>query len=153
MTRFGNEVLAAARSHIDEPFAHHFIPNNECNDGQTTIETCMQRGMGSEGYDCSGLVIASICEVLGVGTEQWPQQLRHLNQMAISLRMTRDPIAGDLIIYRSIKSRSLHAGIFAAGKMVVHAGRLGKKVEEGVVQGSEQMLVIPPSVLAAQIQR
>ena len=153
MTRFGNEVLAAARARVGEPFRHHFKPDNECDDGQMTTESCMNRGMDNDGYDCSGLAIVSVCEVLNVGTERWPQDLRHLNQMAMRLRMTCDPIAGDLVIYRSLESRSLHAGIFATGQTVVHASGRSKEVEESVVQGAEPMLVIPPSVLAAQIQR
>lgn len=153
MTQFGNEVLAAARARVGQPFAHHFKPTNECDDGQITIDACMTRGMDDEGYDCSGLAIISVCEVLGVGTERWPKELRHLNQMALSLRMIREPVAGDLGIYRSIKSRSLHAGIFATGQTVVHASGISKEVEEGMVQGAELMLVIPPSVLAAQIRR
>ena len=46
----------------------------------------MQVGFGQEGrFDCSGLVIAGIAQVLGSPASDWPGNLRHTRQMAKAL--------------------------------------------------------------------
>lgn len=51
-----------------------------CAFGETGSE-CMRLGMDKDGYDCSGLVIASLAAVIGVRARDWPQSLRHVRQM------------------------------------------------------------------------
>lgn len=41
----------------------------------------MSIGIGSESFDCSGLVIASISDVLGVSATDWPSDVRHVRDM------------------------------------------------------------------------
>ena len=41
----------------------------------------MSEGLGPTSFDCSGLVIRSICDVLGMSTDQWPVGLRHVRDI------------------------------------------------------------------------
>jgi len=52
-----------------------------CNFGETTPD-CMNIGLGPDEFDCSGLVIDGISNVIGMSIDRWPDQLRHVRQMA-----------------------------------------------------------------------
>ncbi|MCA9329884.1 hypothetical protein KDA11_04515 [Candidatus Saccharibacteria bacterium] len=41
----------------------------------------MEQGLGVESFDCSGLVIRSVCDVLGKKVDEWPIGLRHVRDM------------------------------------------------------------------------
>ena len=43
-------------------------------------ERCRNVGLGPA-FDCSGLVIRSICDVLGVDPQDWPPDMRHVRDM------------------------------------------------------------------------
>ncbi len=74
---FERELLAAARGRLGKPFRHHFKLNNDCQFGTLPLLPCMEVGMDDSGYDCSGIVIASTCDVLGIPTKDWPTSYRH----------------------------------------------------------------------------
>lgn len=131
MSEFGNEVLSSARARIGTPFRHHFKPVNVCESGQFTTDECMRRGMDTQGYDCSGLAIASLCEVLGVSTHEWPRELRHTQQLAV-LAADQDFEPGDWRLYYA--NGRIHIGIATASQEAVHASGLTNVVEQSVVE-------------------
>jgi hypothetical protein len=116
------------------PFRHHFKPTNLCESGGWAVDECMERGMDSRGYDCSGLAIASLCEVLNISTAEWPRELRHTQQLA-TLTTDEDFKAGDLRLYYSTNNR-IHLGIGTSEQEVIHASGLTNIVEESVVTDS-----------------
>jgi hypothetical protein len=113
------------------PFRHHFKPVNLCEGGERTVDECMERGMDSEGYDCSGLAIASLCEVLNISTTEWPRELRHTQQLS-SLATEEKFEPGDLRLFYSAKNR-IHMGIATSTQEVIHASGLTNTVEESMV--------------------
>ncbi|HJP81263.1 MAG TPA: NlpC/P60 family protein [Candidatus Saccharimonadales bacterium] len=154
MSEFGNEILERAESRIDAPFKHHFKPINLCEGGQYTVPECMERGMGPEGYDCSGLAIASIAEVLHIEGRKWPKELRHTQQLAaLAIEDAFEP--GDIRLFYSHNGR-IHLGIATESEEVVHASGLTGIVEKSVVtdpSGSfEAVKTIPATRLSDIIQ-
>lgn len=132
MGNFVESLVETARAHIGEPFRHHFRPENLCQYGKVTLDSCMTRGVNREGYDCSGLVIASICEVLGKNPREWPRQYRHLKQLRV-LEEIKEPVLGDMLIFYQKPPRT-HMGLYIADDAVIHASGLSGVVEEGAVQ-------------------
>lgn len=143
----GLKIIEAARLRIGLPFRHHFKPENVCHEGTATTLDCMERGMDSEGYDCSGLVIASICDVLGIKSQQWPKEYRHLNQLK-NLEEACELTVGDTVLFYQEKPGRTHMGIFVATDLVIHSSGISKEVEESKVIGNiERLGVIPASTL------
>lgn len=138
MDKMGNELIKAARYELGRPFRHHFKPENLCDDGRITIDQCMERGMDGEGYDCMGLVIASICNVLGVSAHDWPREYRHSLQMHV-LATDKLPDFGDVLLIES-KSKGgyqlvTHMGLYIEYGRVLHANGKTKVVDESEVAG------------------
>lgn len=131
MSELGNQIVSSARKRVELPFRHHFKPANLCEGGARTVDGCMGRGMDSRGYDCSGLAIASICDVLNISTQEWPREWRHTQQLA-SLAIDAAFKPGDLRLYYSDTGR-IHLGIATSTEKVVHASGLTNIVEESVV--------------------
>ncbi len=135
MSDLGIEVISNARARIDAPFRNHFKPENLCNGGRITIAACMERGMDQNGYDCSGLAIASICDVLAITTARWPPDIRHTQQLA-KLADDRDCEPGDIRLYIS-NNGYIHLGIATTLDKAIHASAESKKVEEGQIKDVE----------------
>lgn len=138
MSEFGSELIRAARHEIGAPFRHHYKPVNACEGGRITADECMERGLDSSGYDCTGLVITSMCNVLGLKIPEWPQEYRHSYQLK-QFGEDKEPDLGDILL---VDSRSgsgyqynTHMGIRTANQRVVHANGKTKVVDEGEVMG------------------
>lgn len=131
MSELGKKILERAESHVDAPFRHHFKPANLCEGGRHTVPECMERGMDPDGYDCSGLAIASIAEVLRIEAHKWPKELRHTQQLAtLAIEAAAEP--GDLRLFYSPNGR-IHLGVASETEEVVHASGLTNIVEKSVV--------------------
>jgi len=131
MSELGNDVVKSARMRIEMPFRHHFKPDNLCEYGRNTADACMERGMDALGYDCSGLAVASLCEVLNISTRDWPRELRHTQQLA-KLATEDDFAPGDFRLFYSPNGR-IHIGVAMAGQEVIHASGKTNVVEESLV--------------------
>lgn len=129
-------VLDAARSRLNEPYINHFNPNN-CEGGAITTATCMESGMDGSGYDCSGLVVASLCEVLGIKTTDWPANLRHVAQFE-QLAAPTDAQFADVLLFDSMRPDGTpyrtHCGLYTGPQCVVHSTGRSKRVVEGTVE-------------------
>ena len=149
MSEFGSEVLVAARTRHHKPFRHHFKPDL-CSGGQTTFDECMSVGLNDEGYDCSGLVIASICDVLGIDASEWPNGLRHTKQMAaLAIEACLQP--GDVVLFDIETSKGwdvCHMGIYVRPNRVLHASGSAKRVVEGWFSGG--VIQLPQFIPAAE---
>jgi|GEM_PF-2096484 len=150
MSEFGSEVVKSARTRIEAPFRHHFKPLNLCESGGRTVDECMNRGMDIEGHDCSGLAIASICEVLAIETARWPRNLRHTRQLS-RLATDEDFGPGDLRLYYSFKNR-IHLGIATTAIEVVHASGLTNRVEESAVTNLDGSFAAVRTIAAKSIE-
>jgi len=139
-----HEVVAAARAHKGKPFRHHFKPENLCDNGRKTVDSCMERGMDDDGFDCSGLVIASLCEVLKINAREWPRELRHVRQLTEYEERTRSKI-GDIAIFYFTNSSRLHTGILTNDRTAIHASGISGEVEENKVLGEIARVGIIPA--------
>jgi cell wall-associated NlpC family hydrolase len=128
MSELGNEVVKAARLRLGKPFRHHYEPDL-CGGGKITTDTCMENGMDNRGYDCSGLVIASFCEVYGIKPEQWPQELRHVRQLDPH-QVGGSCRPGDVLLYFGTEFSRAHTSIAILGGRAIHASGKSKRVEE-----------------------
>lgn len=69
---------------------------------------CLVEGIGPSQFDCSGLVIASICQSLGIPTKSWSHRLRHVRDIwqeanepsGSSVFVKIEPQIGSLLIFR-----------------------------------------------------
>lgn len=132
MSELSGEVLRRARQYLDAPFRHHYKPDNVCNYGKRTVGTCMEYGMDLAGFDCSGLAIASLCDVLGISPREWPRELRHTTQLRI-LETDEGYEPGDWRLFYNTQNQT-HLGIATETDEVVHASGITKIVEEGAVE-------------------
>lgn len=111
-----------------EPFLHHFEPDDTCNNGSITTSDCMERGLGLDdrGYDCSGLVVASLCETLGIAITNYNPDLRHVRQMIALVEQSSEPTQTGDIAFK-FSEEGAHAFVVAhtdpqtGGATVVHA--------------------------------
>lgn len=147
MATKGQELVAISRSHLGAAFYDHYAPDNLCSHGTTTIDSCMEKGLGKDGqFDCSGLVIAGICEVLKMRTADWPRNYRHANQLAFLEERCRSNV-GDIVVLHQDQAPVAHLGILTAKMIAIHASRLTNQVEEGTVLGQFQVRIIPLDTL------
>jgi hypothetical protein len=142
MSSMGLELAAAMRTHIGQPFQHHFSPENLCERGRTTVDQCMERGLGPNKWDCSGLVLASLCEVLGLSNAAIPWDLRHAVQIDEILGNDLREIAesGDIITLINPDlhaNHGVHIGVMTIsdfGESMVHVrGGADQAVVEGEI--------------------
>jgi hypothetical protein len=130
MNEFGNRLIDEARTQIGAPFRSHFKPENICLDGIITPDSCMEHGMDALGYDCSGLVVASMCRVLDIHPQDWPRNLRHAVQLQ-RYSVIKDFEPGDIQFYY-YDGGGIHSGIATASPDVcVYASGKTQQVQEG----------------------
>jgi cell wall-associated NlpC family hydrolase len=151
MSELGNEIIKAARLRVGAPFSHHFNPEDTCERGSVTIDACMEKGLSDNGYDCSGLAIASLSDVLGILPKHWPRELRHAKQLEV-IAEAAIPETGDLLVYlpETMPNRTPgnHVGIFATATSVIHASGISGLVEEGEMSGTfRKTVTVPASIL------
>lgn len=79
IANFENQLIQAARSHIGKPAIIHQRYAGNCLEG--TSQACREYGVGPDAFDCSGLVIHSICQTAGLEPKNWPLEMRHVRDM------------------------------------------------------------------------
>ena len=121
MADFGTELIGAAREKFGQPFLHHFQPD-QCEGGRLTRPGCWERGLDKRGYDCSGFVIASICEVMDISVDAWPRNQRHIKQMLAFTDVTATAAAGDVVITQDPSDpKKKHMGVYVGNGAMLHA--------------------------------
>jgi cell wall-associated NlpC family hydrolase len=87
----------------------------------------MERGIDPrEGFDCSGLVIGTLCELLDIPAKRWPGDMRHVRQLGWLGIAATVPRPGDIIISNPDDARLAHASISIADSRIIHAsGKAG----------------------------
>lgn len=141
MSSFKSELLRAASTKVGAPFQHHYQPENLCDGGRSTVNECMERGMDNRGYDCSGLVIRSLCDVLDIKLEDWPRDVRHSFQLrkfeVLDNAYEFEP--GEILLIESMSGSgyryNTHTGIHSNGEEMIHASGKSKRVERGTPMG------------------
>lgn len=128
LSDFGVEMYAAAERYRTASFVNH-IATAGCG-GKVTTEQCMELGLGPTAFDCSGLVIRAVTDVMGWRTNDWASDIRHVDQMARTLPakahdLSLPPTAGDLIVYAhrhgDIEVPFAHIAICNGAYRVLHA--------------------------------
>ncbi|MGZ6005779.1 MAG: NlpC/P60 family protein [Candidatus Saccharimonadales bacterium] len=141
-------IIEAARAKIGLPFRHHYRPSDVCVGGLVTLNNCLTRGLDDEGFDCSGLIIASVCAATAMQVADWPRKFRHLKQME-DLATAEDSQPGDAILFREYpvdnKPARTHMGIFVAKHRAIHANGISGYVDEGKVQGDFELIRTIPA--------
>jgi len=150
MSNEGREMIGVSRLHVGAAFRDHFKPDDLCDTGRLTLDSCMQKGLGqNDEFDCSGLVISAVCTVAGISTEQWPEKFRHARQLAtLGERIRSSP--GDIAIFQQEHSPIIHLGILVARMTVIHASCSSMSVSESTVLGKfSRIRIIPADKLIA----
>lgn len=92
----------------------------------------MQQGLDAQGYDCSGFVIASFCDVLAIKPQAWPRELRHVAQMSrIAVAADFQPLQlGDIVLSDVDDLTRAHAAILVdkTDTRVIHATKAQARV-------------------------
>lgn len=137
-------LVDAARSREGKPFRHHFKPENSCNYGQEIIDSCWAKGLDDTGYDCSGLVIASLCDVLEITIDKWPRNARHIEQFIKATSPDLSPGFGDIIITVDDEYGTWHMGVCTEGGNMVHASGHEDvlSVVEGPINPNQRICVV-----------
>lgn len=71
----------AGSKYIGQPAIYHQDVSPDCWRTDQTLQPCLEAGLGERDFDCSGLVIRAMCDVMGRSTNVWPMQLRHTRQL------------------------------------------------------------------------
>lgn len=135
MSKFSAELVKAARFRLERPFYDHYEDGDDCHHGRVTRPSCMARGLDDRGYDCSGLAIACLSDVLGIEVRRWPSRFRHLTQLA-RIAVNAAPEASDIVILSAKHPQGGaspgHMGISTGPESLIHASRAcGGRVVEG----------------------
>ena len=141
------------------------VSGRQCRSSEVCFELptdqCLTSGIGPEHFDCSGLVVASLCEVLGLATCDWPMGRRHARDMwqeaddphSASMFIKTEPREGALLVMRrhyDIGGRRQEvAGHIAVVSCVgddnlryIHANPANGIVEERQLKSSRNLLGI-----------
>ncbi len=151
------EFIRTVLAKVGEPFSYHYAQPNPCNYGDLVIDTCMETGLGGpEGYDCTGLIIASLSEVHGFDHE-WARRFRHPQQLEELGLVTVTPAPGDILTgwwrYDSddpnVVSRTYHhSGVLTRKNRMCHAtGERGVVVNRKVPGYFEEIYTVPLGTL------
>ena len=135
---------------------------------ETPSDKCLSAGIGPKAYDCSGLAIASICDVLGKPVGSWPAGMRHVREIwHVASQATTEPIftqtgyeEGALLIFRRVYDvhgyKEVVAGHLAIASLIqgdavtyLHANSNMGTVEERELRSPHSVL---GSVLVNQAQ-
>lgn len=76
---FGAELITATRSYMGQPAVRHYDFAGNCL--EQASPHCLDGGLGPDRFDCSGLMIRALCDVVGKPVEDWPLELRHVRDM------------------------------------------------------------------------
>lgn len=140
-------LVDVGRSRLDKPFRHHYKPENRCEWGSQTVPSCWEYGLDDSGYDCSGLVIASLWEVLGIsGLDRWPENLRHVPQF-LSASSPGEPVPGDIVVTVAPQDR-LHMGIYTSEGNFIHASGHYEElcVVEGPINPAHEVMILNQTI-------
>jgi cell wall-associated NlpC family hydrolase len=118
------QTVEFAKNYLGVAFRHHFKPVDLCSNGEITLPSCMDNGMDMRGMDCSGLIIASICQLTKVNPQEWNTDYRHLSQMRV-FETQDDPELGD-----AVTIGMSHIAIYAGEDTFIHASNPAGKVIE-----------------------
>ncbi len=133
---FGTQLLAAAERYVGRGFVSH-AELVGCGSRSKTFPGCMEIGLGPDSFDCSGLIIRALSDIIGRQTTKWAANIRHPLHMAslgtrVDLRSTdgqHDYPLGLVLVYHHITQLgvvpSAHVGIYAGGQQLLHARSLG----------------------------
>lgn len=152
MSEFADRLVGAGRTQIGAPFNHHFKPENLCNGGRQTVDACMERGLNEAGYDCSGFVIASVCRVLEISSQQWPRDFRHVKQFE-RLAIDRPAEPGDAVLFFVPDPDRTHMGIASVteSNLTLHASGLRNQIEEVTIENGIVAINVVPSATLLEL--
>lgn len=124
----GELFAKAACAYLGTPFVNH-AKVAQCGSRYKTYPDCMEIGLTTRGFDCSGLVHAALSDVTHRSMD-WVYDTRHVAQIVKSCKtypveeLTELPI-GTLLIYDhvepNIRVRDVHVAVWLGNNQVVHA--------------------------------
>lgn len=129
----GEAVADAALDYTGVAFMHHQRAAN-CT-GNEVYDRCMEVGIDSRGFDCTGLAIRAISDATGLDIGLF-RDYRHLRQLvARSERLDERqyPEPGDLVVFRNeqpgLPNIPKHIAVSLGGVKIVHANSISWDVK------------------------
>jgi hypothetical protein len=151
---FSQELILAARAYIGKESVYHWGFAGNCLEAPS--EDCFSSGIGPDVFDCSGLIIRSICDVQGVEPFKRSNGTRHVRDMWQAaesgnqfVRTTELEIGSLLVTHRSHmihgKPVSLpgHIGVISelgVAPKIIHASAAVGEVEERALKTQHTVL-------------
>ncbi len=135
VARFGAEVAKASLQYLACGFIDH---RTAAYLSSSKPSRCMEVGLGPDSFDCTGLSIRSICDVMGWKVSDWPQELRHSYEFARECGTEyQDPaLPGGVALYAQHVKKAdesalwlpAHVGIVIGPERMIHASSRGWRV-------------------------
>jgi len=119
---FGSKVADAVRHYEGQPFVDHDLRAG-CRLGVAN-NLCFEVGLGQDGIDCSGLIVVSASDVLGIDYHSWPADLRHSGQMyraVAQYRTIRPKLMPGALLFRMTSGLPSHVMVADSEASIVHA--------------------------------
>lgn len=141
-SEFRAQLVKAALMYVDSSFVDHTRAAG-CYNRMQTEQRCMSTGLGNDGFDCSGLIVRAMSDVIGKEDCDWASRIRHVPQLCVEdARMTSEQLRsqpiGALVVYSQFQTAkdgsshivipAAHVGIYVGGNQIVHARRDGQDI-------------------------
>ena len=150
---FGGMVAAAATEYVGSPYVSH-ADAVRCGAQLKTYPACMESSLDERGFDCSGLVIRAISDVIRLQPDEWAEDVRHVAQMAhhgsrVSVREMQQGhmYPGLLLVFNhrlgDLHIASTHVSVYVGEEQMVHARSKGDDtvaLETTAVRGTTKSL-------------
>jgi cell wall-associated NlpC family hydrolase len=144
-------MVAAAEARMGCPYVAHDSVADGCDGGIISSDLCMTVGLDNNGYDCGGLVVASLADILDITLAEYPTTLRHHTQMAELAAPRHVAQIGDIWLQRTTRGQPAHVGVFTYLGSVVHANNTTNTVSRQPISRQQASSVIPLACLVEQV--
>lgn len=114
--------------YIGRPAVFHWRFAGNCL--ENNVGTCFDDGLGPDRFDCSGLIIKGLFDVIGHEAADWPTTVRHVREMW--------DIAGQTDVVAEAKRGDL---LVATSSYLIYSRRHTVPAHVGIVTGNETGIV------------
>ena len=151
MTQIRDSFIAEACLRFGDPYDEHYTGADPCRDENGAVydsPVCLERGLNTngEGFDCMGLVIASLARTLEMPTHNWPVDYRHLEQFD-PLAENRAGEPGDIVVFYHRLGRPNHMGVLLEPKTIIHATRDSRTVRITKYKTERAKFIAPEAIV------
>ncbi len=163
---FAVDVLEAAQRYDGRQFFPHEVAAS-CNKAKT-LDRCMEvglgydeigplyteAGLGAGAFDCTGLVLRSVADVLGADAREFNRNYRHLRQIASLAIRPKAPIPQGYAVVRYGQTMfPLHMGVYFGNEdgRILEATSQTNSVRASTFNWGGTLRILSPLTLAEHL--